>query len=390
MLEGRLSEFRLPDVFKLLSFTEKSGALAVSGSGTEGRVVFTDGAVVFATGDTRRPALTDRLSRRATLGTDEQERLLAAERTGEFAALADALADASLDVGTVREVVREQAVDVVCALLRLDDGRFTFDTAPNGVPGPVKLSAEELITEGARRLAQSERVRTQLGDGTAALGLAPALEQAEVTVTAEQWRLLALVDGTRSAADVVALTGDSEYAVLELLAGLVVAGLVVVAQRTPADAPAAPPARRAAPADARRTDEAAQERLATLRRRIQAAEPAPAEPAPAEPAPAETAPATTESESGAAATEPEPAPAITRPAPPPATIESAPAPTAAAAASVAASGVDRASVARELAALGLDDEPLVSPDDAAPRRLTRDQEVSKGLLLRLIDGVKGM
>lgn len=389
MLEGRLSEFRLPDVFKLLSFTEKSGALAVFGSETEGRVVFTDGAVVFATGDTRRPALADRLSRRATLGTEDRERLLAAERAGEFAALADALAHASLDVDTVREVVREQAVDTACALLRLDDGRFTFDTAPNGVPGPVSLSAEELITEGARRLAQSERVRTQLGDGTAALGFAPALEQAEVTVTAEQWRLLALVDGTRSAADVVALTGDSEYAVLELLAGLVVAGLVVVAQQTPADAPAAPLARRAASADGRGTDEAAQERLATLRRRIQAAEP-PAEPAPAEPAPAETAPATTEPESRAA-TEPEPAPAITRPAPPPATIESAPAPAAAASGSVAASGVDRASVARELAALGLDDdEPLVSPDDAAPRRLTRDEEVSKGLLLRLIDGVKGM
>jgi hypothetical protein len=47
------------------------------------------------------------------------------------------------------------------------------------------------------------------------------------------------------------------------------------------------------------------------------------------------------------------------------------------------SGVDRAQVARELASLGVADEKDNGND------LTRDGDVNKGLLLRLIDGVKG-
>lgn len=60
--------------------------------------------------------------------------------------------------------------------------------------------------------------------------------------------------------------------------------------------------------------------------------------------------------------------------------------------------LDRAQVARELASLGLATPPAeetdaarpgTRPEGVEPRRLTRDDDVNRGLLLRLIDGVKG-
>jgi hypothetical protein len=61
--------------------------------------------------------------------------------------------------------------------------------------------------------------------------------------------------------------------------------------------------------------------------------------------------------------------------------------------------IDRVQVARELASLGFEDspfgpQPVIRPSGEtdqsdALKRLARDESISKSLLLRLIDGVKG-
>ena len=105
----------------------------------------------------------------------------------------------------------------------------------------------------------------------------PVVLPGDPTVSRDEWALLALIDGRRSVADLVDLTGSGQYAVVATLAGLVGRGLlevrpaggwddhVAVVQRrqallgpleqfTPVQAPAAPaaaePAAAGAPAGA--------------------------------------------------------------------------------------------------------------------------------------------
>jgi hypothetical protein len=58
--------------------------------------------------------------------------------------------------------------------------------------------------------------------------------------------------------------------------------------------------------------------------------------------------------------------------------------------------IDRAVVVRELASLfGEDDTPTPAPrparpEEEAPRQLEDDDDVDRGLIHRLIDGVKGL
>ena len=60
-LEGTLDAFSLPDIFQLLSFTKKTGALHLRRGDVHGVVHFAAGAVTGASADQGRQALGRRL-----------------------------------------------------------------------------------------------------------------------------------------------------------------------------------------------------------------------------------------------------------------------------------------------------------------------------------------
>lgn len=380
MLEGKLAEFSLQDIFQLLALTKKSGELRVAGS-AEGRVCFRHGEVHFAVADVTRSPIAARLIHAGVVDEPRLRAVLAAQRDAGRGGFGRALVAAGiLDDATLDGIVRDQIADAVADLLALEDGSFSFapgDDADGAVG--LTLSTEAIVTGAADRLAQWGAIRAQVPADDLVLAMATRLPQEEhqVGLDAEQWRVLTLVDGHRSVGDVVELTGTGRFTTCRVLASLVEAGLV----------------------EAVTADSAASSALRTLLarrdllRRLEAAELGAAPAAHAVPP---------------AAAPPPPAPAVTSPleAPvpdaPAVEVPTAPAadvPAPAAEAGVAAESAppaapaspgDRAQVARELAALGLDGTAAPVPKRAAaPRPLTRDEDVNKGLLLRLIDGVKG-
>jgi len=511
MLEGRLNEFRLPDVFRLLALTGKTGVLRVAVSHGEGQVHFDEGAVCFAVSDVGRLQLGARLLDRGVINPAGLDRVLAAQRSGDLASLAGELTgDRAGAEETLREVVREQIADAVFTLMRVEDGGFAFDSAPATAPGLVTVVVDELIAESTRRLDEWERIARLLPPPGSVVALTTDLRAGTVALDAAQWRLVAMVEGGRSAADLAELTGQGEFRTAQIVAGLVDAGLLTVRSGTeswspararhealrrldegeartptpepsgivhpsPADVgaaePAAMPAERLIEPVGLLDDEATRlpvpvpvelatrdpvgppdrheapdpDPLAFFMAQDPTEEPlSPAEPVglpgeeTLEPVPSPADEATPEGFTGEPPTGPaageEPAGAVGGPAGPAAPFPGddparerlttlrqrlqhagfaaePPVVTAASAAQrseaapvavpeprplAAARDVDRASMARELAALGLDDPVEAPPAPRAPdgaaaaRRLTRDQDVSKGLLLRLIDGVKGV
>lgn len=472
MLEGRLSEFSLADVFQLLALTGKTGVLRVTTEG-DGRVHFDGGAVTYAVADVRRLTLGARLVQACELDTDLLDQVAEAQRTGDLQRLQRLLTgDGALDEETLAHVLREEIADAVFALMRADEGSFAFDSAASTGTPLVSLDGAELVAQGGERLTEWDRLRERVGPPETVLALAPRLDGDTVTIEAEEWQLLAQVHGSRTAAELADLTGRGEFATYRVLSALLDRGLVETCDPGTAaatgserhaatghleeDAPAVPPEpspeasvepspepylepSREEPSLEPSVPSASangQAAVGELRRGLRArpavtkpVSPGPAVPRPAVPdedaAPARAAAAAPEGESAglpppSAADwqevlglseddapapeplpEPEPEPDPAPPAPSDHRTEpgTAPSPSWETEELHASADVDRASMARELAALGFGDDaapgsprPPVDPaTDAAPtRRLTRDEAVSKGLLLRLIDGVKGV
>ena len=228
-LEGTLDAFSLPDIFQLLSFTQKTGTLHLRREGAHGAVHLRAGSVTGGRADVLRQELGRRL-----LGTglvdDEVLAAAAEELAGDpTLSLAQLLAEKGrLDVDTVRDLAAEQAHDAVFSLLRWPDGEFAFvvdETDPDDLG--ALLPVEQVVAEGQRRLAGWGALVESVPapDVVVVVNASPDTDPA---LTREEWALLSFVDGRRTVADLVALSGRGEYAVVSALAGLVSRRLLVV------------------------------------------------------------------------------------------------------------------------------------------------------------------
>ena len=372
-LEGTLDAFSLPDIFQLLSFTKKTGTLHLhrmrdSEAPLHGAVHLREGAVTGARADVSRQELGRRM-----LGSglvDDDALAAAAEELANDSSLslAQLLAEkGGLDVEQVKDVAAEQATDAVFSLLRWSDGEFAFvvdENDPDDLGATIPV--DEVVAEGQRRLAAWAELVEQVPapDVVVTVNAAPS---ADPTTTRDEWALLSMVDGRRTVADLVALSGRGEYAVVSALATLVSRGLLVVGG-------------------------AADDKLMKRQSLLAALEGTPLpEPAAAPPVPAQAA---------AAPAGPAPAAPVIPERPEPFTPQRRPdhaeevpayarASTSTGAPSAktttAGAGSTHGSVQGATAL-----QPDASADPAAATLIERDPSVNKSLLLRLIAGVRGL
>jgi len=368
-LEGTLDAFSLPDIFQLLSYTKKTGTLHLRRDGQHGVVHLRDGAVTGGRGDVVRQALGRRLVGAGLV--DDEVLAEAAEQVldNPDLGLGKTLVDTGkVDAVAARELASEQAADAVFELLRWPNGEFAFvmdEEDPDDVG--ASLAVEDVVAEANRRLTAWQGLADSVPslDAVVSVVAAPAAEPA---FSREEWSLVALVDGTRTVSDLVALAGTGEFVVVAALAALAERGLVQVDGAVATD----PHAQR-------------QQLLSALEGR--AAAPAPAAAQPAAPAPAATAPEPVADavpaprqtviperpEPFTPARRPdhaEPAPTFARYA---ATAQTPPAPTQPSASVGAVQGAH-----------------ALAPEAAPSSYIDRDPSVNKSLLLRLIAGVRGL
>jgi uncharacterized protein DUF4388 len=227
-LEGSLDAFSLPDIFQLLSFTKKSGGLHLRRATTRGSVYFRDGAVTGASSDDGRQALARRVV--GSAGVGENELTAAVERAAtEGVGVSRALLDAgAVDPDFLRSLVAEQIVDAVFDLLRWSEGDFSFTVDE---PGPddvgISLGIEPVVNDARSRLEAWDHACRVVPSPETVLAL-PVGVRDDPVLTRGEWALLALVDGRRTVAELVALAGRGDYAVVSQLAALIERGLLKV------------------------------------------------------------------------------------------------------------------------------------------------------------------
>lgn len=319
MLTGTLDDFTLADVLRLIAGSHRTGGLAVARDEGSGDLYFRDGA--------------------ASRAVPRYERRAGSSSPG------DAIEDLTFD------------------LMRWGRGEFTWtpDVQPPGGP-EATVDVDELLRGVTRRLNELAEIQALVPSEDAVLTMAPQPPEGavQINITPAEWRVLVLVDGHRTVADVAATAGLDDLEAMKLLYTLAAAGLVTAGEDTVS---------RQAVSDM--TDMTAVSDVS-------------------DPPPEETY------VPPAAEVEPEPflSELDIEPVSPFGVVPAAPAE------AHEAPAVDRSTAARELAGLFDDVEapagmqrmsvgaPPAPP--AVPRRVEDDDQVTRGLISRLIDGVKGL
>lgn len=232
MLKGTLDDFTLPDIFRLLSGSRKTGRLDVERSAGQGKVYFRDGDVYFAESTISRELIGQKLVKARVLTDGQLMKALddqaegGGRRIGEILRASDLVTEVQLVTA-----LRSQVEDAVFDLLRWDAGEFSWvpdETLEAEVS--LSVSVENLIMEGSRRLDELAIITRKIPSEHAVVAMAPAPPEGavEINITPDEWRVLVLVNGQKSVLDIAESVGSDVFATMRTLYGLAAAGLVHV------------------------------------------------------------------------------------------------------------------------------------------------------------------
>ena len=227
-IKGSLKEASLPDVIQLLFLGRRTGCLALADRHNFGTIYFDEGQIVYSAIVNRRDRLGDILVRsgritaeqlQAAIGRQEEDR---DRKLGEILVELGALPRAELE-----QYMRLQIEEAVYYLFTWTSGTFNFEAGvrPEREDFLVRINPEYLLLEGARRVDEWSLIQKKIPAFDLIFKVDPAhIGESAPELTAEQQRLVPLLDGSRDVQQVIDDSGLIEFEVGKALYGLITAG----------------------------------------------------------------------------------------------------------------------------------------------------------------------
>jgi tetratricopeptide (TPR) repeat protein len=237
-IEGPLAELGMQDVLQLLELAHKTGLLTVRSDrlNDEAIVHFTRGAIVFAVRRRSTRRLGQLLIRAGRLTQRELDRALELQRANPAQRLAEIL----LEMGSVGEEelerqLRFQMEETIYEIMPWTDGYFKFEERADLSDQRLlaRVRVESLLMEGARRIDEWTRLESKVSGPEAIPMLAEesGRELTPLELRADEWEVLAEIDGQRDIRQLAADLGRSAFDVAKTVYGLVSTGVLEVAEQ---------------------------------------------------------------------------------------------------------------------------------------------------------------
>ena len=230
MLSGIIDGISASETFRLIGHSRKTGVFFGANGDVEIHVTFVDGDVVFAQRSGQAFGFERRLVAMGALTEAQLTRVVEdCERTHKD--LATTLVTggfverAQLDLALTQEIEH-----VVAELFSWREGSFTFQSGAVGEGIRfVAVTVHELVARLTHEAEELARLRREI-PATARFALAPTLGRVEdqVVLRGDEWQLLALVDGRKSAAEMVLTSRLPELQTMRILHSLVLRGVIAM------------------------------------------------------------------------------------------------------------------------------------------------------------------
>jgi tetratricopeptide (TPR) repeat protein len=236
-IKGSLKEASLPDVLQLLALGQKTGCLSIADRSNFGYIYFDKGRICYASIVNRRDRLGDILVKHEKISQEQLDDAIERQvkerdrKLGEILVAMEAISQPDLE-----RYMRVQIEESVYFLFTWTQGTFNFeaDVRPERQDFLVSINPESLLLEGARRVDEWSLIEKKIPSFDLIFVLdRDRLAISESTLTEMQQRLLSLLDGSRDANQVVEDSGLGEFEVGKALYGLITAGFLHRAGRTP-------------------------------------------------------------------------------------------------------------------------------------------------------------
>ncbi len=236
-LQGRIERFTLPEILQLIASSRKSGTLGIQKDESIVMVYFKQGEIIYGYGPRQTYHLGQLLKDRGAINAEQLEQAISAQaKTENTKRLGEIMVQRRfIDRADLHGVVRTQVEELLYSLLSWQSGSFKFyeNQFPTEEEITVSLSVENVILEGLRRLDEMNMVRETLPDLDLVYTISASQQgrPRDVSLRADEWNIMALVDGHRSLEEVVKFAPCSREDALKVLAHLKLAGIITKTER---------------------------------------------------------------------------------------------------------------------------------------------------------------
>lgn len=228
VLSGSLSAFRLPEVLTFLGTTRKGGTLTLAKDGREAYLFFDEGMLVYAGSNQEQFRLGTILLRKKRISREQRDRIdaLMQRDGGQFGAVA--VREGVITDAQLRDFLKVQVSEIVYDCFVWNGGTFAF-TEQASLPShavTISIDLPNLIMEGARRIAEWEQCVQLLPDPKAVYRVIPSPRDEKITLTADEWRILFLINGARTLEELCHEAEDDPFHVYRVVYGLLANRLI--------------------------------------------------------------------------------------------------------------------------------------------------------------------
>jgi hypothetical protein len=215
-LSGNLRTVSFPDILQLLATGKKTGVLEAKTATRQKEVAFKDGNIIYASSiNSSEDLLGNMLLRRGKISKGNLERAITLHKqTGRQ--LGTTLIDMGLfDKQEIGECLKLQIEEIVYNLFSWREGDFIFHEGakPKSAPFAIEMNTMNVIMEGTRRIDEWMEIQKVLPDDGALLAVVamPKTNRDEVTLSMDEYRIMALIDGERTVPDLINVSPMGEF-----------------------------------------------------------------------------------------------------------------------------------------------------------------------------------
>lgn len=232
-LKGNLRDFTITQLLNLINLARKTGTLIVEGPSEIITVSFRDGKLAYAQAGQEDNTLVSVLFRANKL-TPAQHRALK-ERAGNMSdkELGLLLINANyINQQDILTSLQTHFVNIVNRLFTWVEGLFRFenDVLPPDDKITVRISLENIIIEGSRRLREWEQLQDEIPNLDMALKFAdrPDANIRNFNLSVEEWRVVSYITPKNTIHQIGRATKMSDLEIRRIVYALLQAGLVEI------------------------------------------------------------------------------------------------------------------------------------------------------------------
>ena len=259
-LKGNLRDFTITQLLNLINLARKTGTLIVERPTERVMISFRDGKLAYAQAGQEDNSLVTILYRAHKLSANQHRALK--ERTGNMSdkELGLLLVNANyINQQDVLSSLQSHFVSVVNRLFTWAEGLFRFETdlLPPEDKITVRVSLENIIIEGTRRMKELEHLNDEIPNLDMALKFAdrPGANIRNFNLSVQEWNVVSYINPKNSMKQIARATKMSDLEIRRVVYGLLQAGLVELIRPegviplppTSAPAPTRPPAPQQSP-----------------------------------------------------------------------------------------------------------------------------------------------